>query len=178
MTKRNSFILFLLILVFAAPGLVAYLFYTHPQWLGTTTTNRGTLLTPPIQFVKMDKKDKWRLIFWNPGDCGSVCIQQIDKLARIRLALGRHLYEVEEWLIVDQKTQLPDSLINLLKDQDIQIRRLSNEELNQLKTLKTEPQVFIANPADYLILVYSIDAKSDAIFHDIKHLLSVEKKNG
>ncbi|WED43591.1 hypothetical protein [Legionella cardiaca] len=178
MAKRNSLILLLLMLVFAAPGSIAYLCYTHPQWLGTATTNRGALLTPPVQFVKMNANGKWRLILWNPGNCSKRCLQQLDKLARIRLALGRRLYDVEQWLIVDNKTTtLPPSLMNLLKEQDIRMLRLP-EAYTQPKVLTTESQVFIANPSDYLILKYALDAKSDAIFHDIKHLLSVERKNG
>ncbi|OCH98327.1 hypothetical protein A8135_12285 [Legionella jamestowniensis] len=178
MTKRKSLILLMLVVVFAAPGIAAYLFFTHPQWLGTSTTNRGMLLTPAVQFVDMEEKNKWRLILWSPNTCSKRCHEQLDKLARIRLALGRHLYQVELWLITGEQTSLPASLLNLLKDEDIKIRQLSSHEQQQFKILQSEPQVFIANPADYLILTYALNAKSEAIFHDIKHLLSVEKTNG
>ncbi|ASQ45230.1 hypothetical protein clem_03360 [Legionella clemsonensis] len=178
MTLRKSFILILLMVVFAAPGITAYLFFSHPQWLGTSTTNRGKLLTPPVQFVEMNEKDKWHLILWNPTVCNKNCREQLDKLARIRLALGRHLYKVEQWLITDDKATLPGSLLNLLKKEDIQVRQLSLDEQKKVKILQTKPQVFIANPASYLILTYALDAKPEAIFHDIKHLLSVEKTNG
>lgn len=179
MVKRNYLILLLLLLIFIAPGSMAYLLYTHPQWLGKTTTNRGTLLNPPVQLVNVKSKGKWRLILWNPGDCNDVCVKQIDKLARIRLALGRRLYEVEQWLIVDEEmSHLSPSLMNLLKDEDIQIQYLSKEARAQLQALNDKSTVFISNPNDYLILSYDLAAKSDAIFYDIKHLLGVEKKNG
>ncbi|CEK11441.1 hypothetical protein [Legionella hackeliae] len=178
MATRKSLVLIVLMMVFAAPGLVAYLFFTHPQWLGAATTNRGVLLNPSIRFVKINDKEKWRLILWNPGACDKNCLEQLDKLARIRLALGRHLYEVDQWLITDETVELPASLLHLFKEEDIQVRRLSQEEHSQFKILNAKSQVFIANPDDYLILTYAQDAKPDAIFHDIKHLLSVDKKNG
>ncbi|KTD24715.1 Uncharacterised protein [Legionella lansingensis] len=177
MVNRNSLILLLLGVLFAAPGLVAYFFYSHPQWLGTSRTNKGILLTPPVKFVKMGEQSKWRLILWNPEYCSSNCLKQLDKLARIRLALGRRFYEVEQWLLLDKAESPQAPLLNLLKNRDIKIRCLAKNESGQLSILKSEPQIFIENPSDFLVLAYALDTQSEDIYHDIKHLLSLDKTN-
>lgn len=179
MTKRNYVVLLLLALVFMAPGLTAYLYYKHPQWLGTATTNKGELLQPPVLLTAINSNEKWRLLLWNPDDCGVTCLNQLDKLARIRLALGRRLYGVEQWLVLtDGSKALPKSLITSLREQDIHIVHLSKEQRQSLASLKPEARVFIANPNSYLVLSYAPTANSQDIFHDLKQLLSTAEKSG
>ncbi|RMX20901.1 hypothetical protein EAS68_06180 [Legionella jordanis] len=176
--KRNYLILFLLLLLFAAPGLIAYICYNHPQWLGSTQTNKGELLTPPPKFLAISQNAKWRLIFWYPGDCSSECMMQLDKVARIRLALGRRLYQVEQWLILDeQAAALSPQFASTLKEQDIAVLRLNAKSKTEMAMLESEAKIFIANPDDYLVLAYKANAKPDDIFHDLKHLLSLDKRN-
>lgn len=172
--NRNYLILLVLAGIFAFPGIAAYFLYNNPQWLGATPTNKGKLLNPPILTAQMDGKPKWRLVLWTPDECAQSCQQQIDKLGRIRLALGRRLYEVEEVLLKSDK--LPDLSGELLKsfeEQDVLIETI------QSSLLPAYPQVYISNPENYLVLAYELNAKPEDIFHDLKHLLSsTEKKSG
>lgn len=179
MTKRNYMVLVVLALIFMTPGLTAYLYYRHPQWLGTATTNKGELLQPPVLVTAMTSNNKWRLLLWSPDDCSVTCLNQLDKLARIRLALGRRLYGVEQWLILaDTGKALPKSLMTSFKEQDIHFLRLSQEQRQSLAILKPEARVFIANPDNYLVLSYALTASSQDIFHDLKQLLSTAEKSG
>ena len=98
--RRNYIVLLLMLALFIAPGLSAYLFYNHLTWLGAAKTNKGELLNPPILLTKLGMDAKWRLILWSPTGCAQECIQQLDKLARIRLALGRRLYQVDSLLLL------------------------------------------------------------------------------
>ncbi|WP_028387947.1 hypothetical protein [Legionella fairfieldensis] len=175
--KRNYLILLLLALVFATPGIMAYLCYLNPQWLGSNTTNKGKLLNPSVLFPSMeDKEHKWRLIFWSPNGCEVACLQQINKLARVRLALGRHLYEIEQWLVLEKGTsQMPIALMHSLGEQDIHVLRLTKNMQAKLPLLTAKPEVFIANPEGYLVLTYTESAQPEDIYHDIKQLL---KKSG
>lgn len=172
-------ILLLLALVFMAPGLAAYLYYQHPAWLRATTTNRGELLQSPVLLTALKGKAKWHLILWQPGDCRLSCLKQLDKLARIRLALGRRLYEVEQWLVLtDDSKRLPKTLVSSLQDQDIHVLPLSKEQRQNLTILGSKSQLFIANSANYLILSYEATADPGDIFHDLKQLLTSAKKGG
>lgn len=174
-------VLFLLFLLFAAPSLIAYLFYHNPDWVASNKTNKGVLLTPPVLLAYTDKAPsastpKWKLAFWSPDTCGKNCLEQLDKLARIRLALGRHLYEVEIQLLLGAKApQLSQNIVNALHEQDISILKFSAAEEQGMGILKNKSKIFITNPGNYLVLAYVQTVKPDNIFHDIKQLLKVEK---
>ena len=178
--KRNYTILLILAVIFALPGLAAYEFYTHPEWMRQAAINKGELLNPPELLANVNAKPKWRLILWNPGSCESQCLEQIEKLARIRLALGRRLYQVDELLLINESAQgLPKVLLKTFLDKDIHVMSLSDEQRQAQAALTNKPGIFIATPDDYLVLAYGTDTKPGDIFHDIGQLLSVaEKKNG
>ncbi len=173
-------ILLTLALLFAAPGIAAYLFYQHPSWLGASKINKGTLLTSPIKLSSIKNKSKWNIIFWNPNDCAQQCLQQLDVLARVRLALGRKLYQVDQWLIVDENENwLSPQLHTVLKERDFLVTHWSSAEKEQLLGLHSNPRIFIANPDNYLILSYPEGVNPDDIYKDLKLLLNTtETKSG
>lgn len=174
MVRRPYFILLLLALMFIMPGLTAYLLYLHPTWL-EGRTNRGNLLRPPVLLPKAIGKEKWRIVFWQPGDCHEACLKQLDKIARVRLALGRHLYKVDLWLISDSIETLSGASTRWLHEQAIQIMKWPWNKFPFDETQKG--RVFIISPESYIILSYPKEAKPDDIFHDIKHLVTVTEKS-
>ena len=174
--NRKYIILLLLALVFIAPGLSAYLFYKHTSWLGVAKTNKGALLNPPILFANPGMDAKWRLVLWSPKACVEDCVRQLDKLARVRLALGRHLYQVDPWLVLSADApQLSEALANSLREQDIHVHRLSSSELAQKMALPRDSVLYIMNPGDYLVLAYQPTSKPADIYHDIKRLLNTKE---
>ncbi len=202
--RRNYFILLILGFVFAAPGISAYFFYTHPQWLGAATTNKGVFLDPPVPLVVLAQDDRglhpnvvgfeaprakktgiraktvglskgrqWQLVLWSPGACKKSCIEQLDKLARIRLALGRHLYDVvPRLLLAANAPPLTPALARALQEQDIHVLTLPAGARERMPVLKNQLEIFIANPDNYLVLAYVATVKPGDIFHDIKQLLN------
>lgn len=176
--NKQTIVLFILALVFVAPGLAAYLFYQHPSWLNSKTTNKGQLLNPPVLFSALDNQQaKWRLLLWNPQSCHTTCLKQIDKLARIRLALGRRLYNVEQWVVIGQAANaFPQGMINALTEQDIHYwQAAAQPKLESI--LGSQAQVFIVSPENYLVLTYPLSANSADIYHDLKQL-TTDKKSG
>lgn len=168
---RSHIVLLLLILVFSAPGLSAYFLYYHPQWLSASTTNRGQMIKPPILLKQLGGDSKWRLALFTTGTCDTACFAQLDKLIRIRVALGRRLYDVELSLLLDANAgPITTAFTTNLHKQGFSVVRLSAKESRQLSQLNK--QFFIVNPDHYLVLAYSLSAESDDLFHDIKHLLT------
>ena len=180
MVRRNYIVLLLLALLFAAPGLSAYFLYTHPEWLGDSRTNRGVLLNPPVLITHVGtstERHKWQLVLWSPMACEQSCVEQLDKMARIRLALGRRLYEVRPRLLMGANTpQLSPKLVNALREQDIDLQKLSLGERENMPVLQEHLEIFIANPDDFLVLAYQPTVKPDDIFYDIKQLLNTTEK--
>lgn len=170
--KRNYLILLILALIFILPGISAYFVFNHPVWLGRTHTNKGELINPPVQLTDVNSRHKWRLISWQPNACGTTCFQTLDMLGRIRLSLGRRLYDVELWLIIaNQQDEIADDVRKKLYNNDIHFLMLSQQQ-QQLPLLTKKPQIFIANPEDYLVLAYTLSAKPEYIYHDLHHLLN------
>ncbi len=170
-TRRHYIILLLLVFVFAAPGLSAYFLYFHPQWLSAPATNKGELLKPPIRLSDLNQHAKWQLILWNPGACEKPCIDQLDKLSRIHLALGRRLYDVDLCLLLPNATVVPAELQTILDKQRVCVVHLSLEDTSRIQATYPLSELFIANPDSYLVLAYPEQAPPDDVFHDIKLLL-------
>lgn len=171
--RHHYVVLLFLGLLFAAPGIAAYFFYLHPSWLNSVTTNKGTLLTPPVLLTHSAGHSKWRLVLWSPNACEANCIEELDKLARIRLALGRHLYKVDSQLVIDAGAPLiPELLMNAMKEKDIQLIKLTQDEREKMPMLDDHLAIFIVNPNDYLVLAYQPTAKPGDIFHDLKQLVT------
>lgn len=169
---RHSIILVLLVVLFAAPGLSALFVYYHPQWLGTGTINKGTLLSPPIELTELGSDAKWHLIFWSPQVCEASCLEQLDKLARVRLALGRRLYNVNLSLLLGSNVEVPTTIQGQLDGLQVKTNKLSSDaSINALAHYQA-PRLFISNPDNYLVLAYPQDVQPDDVFHDIKLLLS------
>lgn len=170
--RRNYIVLLLLSVIFVAPGLSAYLFYAHPTWLHQGTTNRGVLLNPSIKLsIPEIASSKWAMVLWQPNACDNRCVQQLSKLARVRLALGRRLYSLQLILLLDKSTpELSKTLVKTLKERDIQVSKLAHDE-KTANNLGNDSRVFIASPSHDLILAYSPTANPGDIYQDIQHLL-------
>src|SRR3989338_8575881 len=91
--------LFLLFLIFLLPGVLAQYVYHHPEWIPSSTTNKGHLVREHIKIPLPGEEKKWRIAFWQERDCATQCPVVLDKLTRIRVALGRRYYQVSQWLM-------------------------------------------------------------------------------
>lgn len=169
----------LLATLFAAPGLAAYFFYQHPSWLGSAKVNKGTLLSPPLDLKALHDQSKWRMVLWYPGVCESSCFAYLDKLARIRLALGRKLYAVDQVLILGSELPIiSEALQTVLKQKDFHLLSLPEKEKKQLVAIASDAKIFLANPAGYFILSYELQAKSEDIYKDLDRLLHAGERGG
>lgn len=174
MTKQTTKfgILILLASMFAAPGLAAYLFYKHPQWISSVHLNRGTLLNPPQVLNVLDQKKKWRVVLWYPRGCNQSCLKQMDLVARIRLALGRRLYQVDQWLILgDNAPLLDEEASKIAQELDFKVVKIANSA--QDMSLPPRTQVYIANPDRYLVLSYKAKFAPEDIYKDLQQLLKI-----
>lgn len=170
--KKNKLIMWVLALIFIAPGLCAYLLYEHPTWRSGGTTNKGELISPPPKLTLFDSP-KWHLILWTQEPCEQSCLSHLQALRQLRLALGRRYYNVDLWLISssDEKKFSQDE-IQTLKEQDIHWITLPASDRNSSRLSAYPTGHFIATPQQRLILRYDINTKLDDIYQDLKHLLT------
>lgn len=175
--SRNFLMVVLLAVVFLAPGLAAIYFYQHPQWLMGHSTNKGDFVKPPMKIKSLvSTEKKWHLVLWSSGGCDESCFQPIDQLARIRLALGRRFYEVDQALLTGpySKPTLPE-LLDVLQKNKIGTLQLPRNEASTLYAYSEEARIFIANPDGFLVLCYATTVNPDDVYHDLKQLMSTNK---
>ena len=101
-TKRGRLTLVIIMLVFAAPLLVA-LALNLAGWRPEKTRNYGTLVQPPVDVSavpvaiagggKLDWRDPqwhWTLLALPDGACGEPCQTRLAEVMRMRITLGRN----------------------------------------------------------------------------------------
>lgn len=173
---KNYTVLLLLAILFACPGIAAYLLYTHPEWRPQETTHQGKILKQ-AQALPVLKPPHWHLILWTPR-IAEDSLAELMQLARVRLALGRRLYQIDLVLLLGEKGgAMPSDFAKRLHDEDINVLRLSEEMRVKQRVLSEGAKIFIADPKGRLILSYKLKSKPGGIFHDIKHLLTVAEAN-
>ncbi len=171
--KSRFVVMFFLVIIFIAPSVLAYLYYRHPTWLSSPSTNRGELIKPPYQLQHVVPSERWRLLLWSPSACDTTCLERLNALARIRLALGRRLYQVQACvLLADEKMSFRLKDTKILQEEDVCVLKLPEQAQADRSALGDNPTFFIVNPEGFFILKYPVDMQADDIFHDIKHLLT------
>ena len=166
--KRSAGIIGLLLFLFAAPGTIAYIVYLHPELI-SERTNHGELLQPPPILQQMSQSEKWQLLYWTPEACTQYCLQRMDDLAKLRLALGRRLYYVD--LVLASQTALSaasQTTQNLLEAVDGHWAQLAGKEA---EILGSQPAIYLVNPQGYVILAYSSDQSLKDIFQDLQKMV-------
>ncbi|KTC98955.1 hypothetical protein Lgee_1401 [Legionella geestiana] len=169
--SRRTVLFCFLGLLFAAPGVLALFFFRHPDMIAGAPTNQGFLLRPPVSVpALLEMPANWHLLLWNEGACETACKAALDRLARVRLALGRRARRVDVSLVTSAPASLADAmLVKTLKDADIRVLGLDDKAFAGLP--QNVSAFFIADPEGYLVLSYAKDAPPGALYHDLKHLL-------
>lgn len=86
---HNRFPLYAVILVFALPMMTAWFLFYFPDFLGGSTVNHGTLMSPVIQ-TKADSAHRWQVIYVPAGQCGKSCVETDQKLQQMVKLLGHN----------------------------------------------------------------------------------------
>ncbi|MDF1645998.1 MAG: hypothetical protein P1U61_03310 [Legionellaceae bacterium] len=176
---RNKKVLMALFFVFLAPGILAIIFYMNPSWLGGLPTNKGLLVRPSEQLSCLDtsSEDKWHLTVWCPKGCDKACLHTLDDMARVRLALGRRLYQVDLWLLQGTEgVRCPQDIKQALKVEAVKSQVLSQQEQEAVSHLQNQAKVFLVDPNKYLVLEYAATDQAADVFQDLKRLLNTKEQ--
>lgn len=192
--RRNRFTLLMLVVVFALPPLLGWLFVMNPQWLSGGTINKGTLVHPPRpvsglsllntesgrRFDWGELRDKWVFVAINRGDCGEQCIARLINLRQLRRALGAESRRVARALILlpESVDQLPEPPPMAGLEGTLMLRaadlNVSTEvaALFELEQIDTNHHLFIIDPRGDLMMRHDLAAlKAKEILKDIELLL-------
>lgn len=164
--------LLLLVVLFLLPLVAAYFIFSKPLLLlKLSTTNYGQWAPQLTWRLHNEKVRPWQLVLWNDGACDEVCMQKLDQLARIRLAMGRKLYELDLVLVIPEGIVVSDAKRLLLKDNNIRYQYLPREEiLVWQKDFQKQP-IVLFTPEHQAILMYPTAFESKKMFHDLQILI-------
>ncbi len=184
-----------LIVIAAAPLVVASIMYFGHIGVPSDTTNHGTLILPPLQaedwklrevqltdpgFIQYDGKSKWVMLVVGSGDCSARCEEALYLTRQINVALGKEVDRVTRLLMVPEGTaglekalQGHESLVNQKFEQE------EFEGLQQaLKDYDISLQgydILLMDPLGNVMMHYTDTHSGKDILEDLKRLLKVSK---
>lgn len=170
-------VLAILFLLFVLPGCLALLLFQNPDWISGKTNNHGKFIRPYIKLDSLSQHNQWHILLISNQTCGDQCLNLLDKLGRVRLALGRLSRDVDLRLMVTKKSLLPnDTTRSQMKEMAMASQVLTPKEQRHLSDRGCLQGVFIVDPNGYMVLSYPSDVPQKSIFEDLKHLIKVAKQ--
>jgi len=182
--KRS--LLWLLLLLFFAPLLVAFLVYYGSSWRPVGRTNHGTLIEPArtlphiaLSHSGLPQADlligKWSLVYIGDGTCDSPCRNALYFIRQTQLSLGNLIPRVQRvWLATDHccdrtvDSEMQPPLIAVDAQAAAAAPLLAMFPDDQRATT-----IFIVDPRGNLMMRYDSNADPKGLREDLKKLLSL-----
>lgn len=195
--RRQRRILIGLALLFFAPlGLSFYLYYGK-SWRPGGRVNAGELIAPPRPLPSLVLpllgvgstgtgtspsetnpqflKNKWTLLYVQPGRCDDECRRHLYDTRQVRLALDREMNRVQRVFIGDSdccdlqelKAAHPDLIFIRASPADEPLLALLPKGAGAVNAHR----VYLIDPLGNVMMFYSPDVKSKGMLEDMKRLL-------
>ena len=186
----------ILVVVFFAPLLLAFLFYYGLGVRPAGSTNHGDLITPPLPLPEVvlpsatetslpasTLRGKWTMVFIGDGACDSRCREALTLMRQTRLALNDDLIRVQRLFLISgnccDRNYLDTEHAGLL------LGRIDNPSGQTL--LETFPadsslnsagaaqsgRIYLVDPLGNLMMSYAPDAPPKGLLEDLKKLLKL-----
>ena len=176
--NRNRIGLILILLLFAAPLLTAYVLNAF-GWRPAGSRNYGTLIEPPqdltaARFVQADGKPlawkdenwSWTVFALTGSACAGTCLERIDELRRARLTLNQNAFRVRVVVI----GELPADALAAMKP----VTTASDAD-GRLAALRPagadEVAVAFADPHGFLVLRYPVGYDGNKLRKDLARVI-------
>lgn len=169
--------------VFFLPIVLAWLMYLGLIDFGSReTSNRGTLIHPPVKLIPPDRYEElglaqhWVLVYPLPDPCGHSCEEDLVSLGRAHRALGREGERVRIALLTDRRPagRLGEEIERIHPAFRILVdgsRGLSG----QLEDIHGGHGVYLIDPLGNAMMYYHPAADANDIRIDLARLLKYAK---
>ena len=175
-SRRN---LLLIAAIAFVPMFIAYgVFFFAPELIPQNTTNRGQLMSPPVDLTgKLPVTEDWQLVLVPRSACANDCTDLIHQTRQIHIALGKNADRVSRSVIFSApisgeiNAQLEDAypeLSILINPQIMEVFRLSQPENSSSPFV-----VYVVDPLGQLVMAYDVETVGKPLLLDLKHLLKV-----
>lgn len=177
--------------LFAGPMLLAWLLFTMGL-RPSGTTNHGKLIQPPqamapsdwttrsgTPFSRAELLGYWNLLLVVDGRCERVCLESLDLLRRLRLALGANADRVHLLLLQPRGAPAPDLpevsqpvVFELLAPNT----RIASLLAKRAGTADGGTGVFIIDYRAFNMMTYPVPFDGSGMLDDVEHLLKVSNR--
>lgn len=183
--------LLIVVVLFAVPALLAWVLYTG-GWAPSSTTNHGELIQPAQAmapndwttrtgkpFSRADFLGYWNLLMVVDGRCEQSCMESLDLLRRLRLALGAESDRVHLLLLQPQGTPAADlpevshPIVFELLAPGNQIASLLAKSAGKTGGGKG---IFIVDYRAFNMMTYPLPLDGRGMLDDVEHLLRVSNR--
>ena len=187
MLTRPRLVLLVLLAVFTAPPLLAFVFYSGiGSWFEPGTVNRGSLLDPPRSAPEgalvladgdalpgdyLDRR--WTLVHLAANGCGSDCEAALRAMRQAHRALGRNESRVQRLLLLPEAWPPP-------AEADHPVARVTPAWYRALRDAGREGEeghsgTWLVDPRRFVVLYFPASAGPRAIKEDLNRLLKLSK---
>lgn len=190
---RTRIMLLLLVAIFAAPfALSWYLVNFTEVGRNNVSASHGQLLAPPRPLPEAPLYDmagrqeagvlrsRWSLLYLIAGSCARPCVDALDRLRQLRLALGRHSHRVQRVLVVygPFPPDLPATVSDNYPGQLIMVGSAVDGagpgysfRLFEGDTPLSAGRVYLVDPMGNLMLAWHAGTDAAGIIADLRRLL-------
>lgn len=182
----SRWVVLALLLSFTLPFVIGQLAYDR-HWVGGAATNKGDLLSPPIdlrtQFASEQQQaldGRWWLTYVVPATCDASCLQTLQTLPRLQATLGRERSRVGLLLV---RTEQSANIKLPALSADVKIMPLTQQQLvaTGLSGSRASPWL-IMDPLGWVMLRYQpavTDAeallRAQLLLDDLQKLLKASR---
>lgn len=188
MKNKNLLVLFILLLIFIIPIILAWYFYEKGETVGEGTINYGQLIQPPRDFNKIDRtqqfRGKWTMLLVCPRVGEKSCEKMLYNMRQIRLATGKNMERIQRVMVTFPTEHFSSKFTGLLQSEYIGTVHLVISHKQFQSVMAGLPSTKLASGRGYLYLVdplgnimmgYPLDANPSGIFKDLQRLLRVSQ---
>lgn len=182
----------LLALLFAAPLLMAMLFYFVPGLQPVGRVNYGTLVRPaqPLPadlgwvdhaaqpVARTELQGRWTLVYPAAGDCDEGCVDRLFQYRQMRALLNEKRLRVQRVVLVDAVGALAavhEALQEAQPDLHFYAPLVVDNEAARLFDGQPTGSVWMVDPLGNVMMVFPPDADLRKVMRDIKRLLRISQ---
>jgi cytochrome oxidase Cu insertion factor (SCO1/SenC/PrrC family) len=185
--------LWLLVAIFFAPLLFAFVMYYGVGWRPAGSTNKGDLIDPPRPVVAgelLSPQDqpieeeiftgKWTLVYIGNGRCDERCRTALTLMRQTRLALNddasrvrRVFLATEDCCDIEYLATEHPGLVPARADDEADRELLAIFPRYQNVPVQSAGRIYIIDPLGNLMMSYSPAAPQKALLEDLRKLLKL-----
>ncbi len=185
--------LILLVLLFATPPMLGWLYFFNPQWLPDKHNNNGELIQPALSLEKYQltnssgeivrsemMSNAWRMLIFSQSGCEESCQQLLNNIQQIREATGAGRQRILPVLLLLSESSVLPRESHLPADMEVIYSPVSKttELVNGLglDTLSSSEQSFVIDPLGAVMMRHDHAVLTQKqILKDMETLLKISQ---